>query len=117
MNQESNVETLYLNTLNPKCFVRVNDLSTNPKILRSPAKLPACVSVLKMAVNCQLEVANASCICLILAQAQVIYFVKSTSGSSGEEGSSHFLRRTPWFQGNGDGKAYKGDNFGLDLED
>ena len=31
MNQESNVETLYLNTLNPKCFVRVNGLSTNPK--------------------------------------------------------------------------------------
>ena len=86
MNQDSNVETLYLNTLNPKCFVRVNGLSTNPKILRSPAKLPACVSVLKIAVNCQLEVANASCICLILPQAQVIYIVKSTSGSSGEEG-------------------------------
>ena len=28
-----------------------------------------------------------------------------------------FLRRTQWFQGNGDGKTYKGDNFWLDLED
>ena len=43
MNPESKVETLYPNTLNPQRFVRVNSLSTNPDIVRSPAILLACV--------------------------------------------------------------------------
>ena len=39
MNPECKVETLYQNTLNPKRFVRVNGLFTNPDIQRSPAIL------------------------------------------------------------------------------
>ena len=112
MNQDSNVETLYLNTLNPKCFVRVNGLSTNPKILRSPAKRPACVVSWKW----QMQVAFAlfyhrfrlftsSRVFLVPLERKVVKAVIFYVAHNGFKETEMAC------------KTYKGDNFGLDLED
>ena len=68
----------HLNTLNPKRFARVMKRFIHERESGHStfARENSGLCLLKMAVNCQLEVANARC---ILLQDQVVYFVMSTS--------------------------------------